>query len=133
MTHHIEGPALDAMYILFFDKYDGLQKLQMPVSYMADDPTGEQGKGLYKKLKENLIERYDEPKSYEYTGKKLYTGQDEFYQCLQYDGCGAWVSFGNIVNDDSVYISLVGVEKESGYLILFYESKRWQELVEAMK
>jgi len=133
VTHHIEGPALDAMYILFFDKYDGLQKFQMPVSYLEDDATGTKGIDLYHKLKANLTKRYDEPKSYEYAGQKLYTGQDEFYQCLQYDGCGAWVSFWNTSDGDFVYINLVGVDKGAGYLILFYESKRWQELVEAMK
>jgi len=132
VTQHVEGIAHDMMYILFFEANDGLQKLQMPIRYIEDDPTGEKGIDLYAQLKEAMKEKYGEPKSYEYVGKKLYTGAKEFYQCLQYKGCGTWSSFWSLPNDDFAYISLIGAEKESAYLVLFYESKRWQEIVDTM-
>lgn len=133
VVHSQEGVAKGALYVLFFEKSTGLQKVQMPIRYITEDSTGEQGRALYQELKKHLTKRYEEPKSYEYTARKLYIEDDEFYQCLDHDGCGSWVSFWKIKNGDFTYISLLGVDKGAGYLILFTESELWQKIVENIK
>lgn len=130
VIHSAEGVAFGALYILFFDQSAGLQKIQMPIRYIEEDATGKEGKSLYSELKKYLTKRYDKPKSYEYVGRKLYGGYDEFYQCLKYDGCGSWASFWEMEDGDYTYISLIGVSEDAGYLVLFNESKQWQVIVE---
>lgn len=131
--HPINGDTFGALYILFFDDNSGLQKLQMPIRYMTTDTTGSEGKASYSALKKYLNQKYNQPKSYEYIGRKLYGEYDEFYQCLHYDGCGSWVSIWETQTSDYVYIALVGVSKGTGYLTLYNESKHWQEIVASRK
>lgn len=120
-------------YILFFEHDVGLQRVEMPIRYITADASGTQGKFFYSKLKTYLSKKYDQPITHEYTGRKLYGGYDEFYKCLQYEGCGSWAAFWRLKNGDYAYIALVGVDQGSGYLILFYESETWQEIVNNYK
>lgn len=128
VIHSVKGVAYGAQYILYFDETAGLQKLEVPIRYLSNDNTGEEGKSVYNELKNYLIGQYDQPHILEYIGRKLYGEYDEFYQCLHYKGCGSWVSFWEHKNGEHTYLGLIGVAKGTGYLVLLNESKQWQEI-----
>jgi len=110
--HSIEGNAFGALYVLFFDKNSGLQKLQMPVRYIENDNEGIEGKTYYKKLKAHLNKPYGEPKSYQYSGKAVYVKPEQFYQCLQQENCRSWSTFWHLKNGDFTYISLTRIGQD---------------------
>ena len=128
-----KGAAYDAIYKLFFSKDEGLQKIQFTMKKIENDATGIVGKTFYTKLKKFISRKYNSPTSYEFTGKQKYTQIDQFYECLQHDGCGAWVSFWEMKNGDFTYLLLSGVGKGSGFLILFSESELWQHIAASLE
>ena len=117
-------------YVLILDKEFGLQKVMMLSKDITSDATGSEGKELYGNVKSNLANKYNEPKSYEYSGIKLYDEYDEFYQCLAYDGCGAWLAIWDV--DGGIVLELKGLGRGKGYLKLTYESPKWAEIVDAL-
>lgn len=112
----------------------GLQKVMMFEETIDGDSTGSEGKSRYGKLKSALAKKYGEPKSYEWIGLKLYDERDEFYQCLEYDGCGSYASYW--VNDQllgTIVVKINGLRRGEGWIQLTYESKDWGNLLNEIK
>ncbi|NRQ27749.1 hypothetical protein [Aliiroseovarius sp. xm-g-7] len=101
----------------------GLVKFSWNATNITSDIYGREGKEEFKKLKNILDEKYGvNSESLTVVGLKLWDETDEFYQCLAYDGCGAWVAYWNNESDTSLHVDaaamlqLNGVERGVGYL-----------------
>lgn len=118
-------------YQIIFHHGHGLQKIQMISKDISNDPSGMEGKSLYAKLKDGLINKYGQPGvERESTGNKLFEEDDEFYQCLAYAGCGAWIAFFKIPPNANVAIELKGLKRGKGYITLTYEGPKWDGIVD---
>lgn len=70
---------------------DKLLKLSSIGNTIKNDPDGNDGKKRFSALKQSLDEKYGKPSSEgQIVALKLYKEQDEFYECLAYEGCGVW-------------------------------------------
>ncbi|WP_206483644.1 hypothetical protein [Thalassotalea sp. G2M2-11] len=88
----------------------------------TDDIYGSEGKSVYKQVKNLLAKKYGSPsEQYETVGRKLYDDSDEFYQCLEYSGCGVYLSFFNFAGG-MISVQLNGKQRGVGYLTIGYES-----------
>ena len=126
----IKKVSFGSIYGLYFSKNRGLNKIVMASNTITADIAGTQGINLYREIKNSLIEKYGPPESYEYVGGKVYKEYDEFYQCLKYSGCGAWMSLWNPVQGGALTIELEGISRGKGSLVLTYESKNWGKIVD---
>lgn len=91
----------------------------------TDDILGSEGKGNYEQIKSLLTRKYGNPKShYEEVGRKLYNEPDEFYQCLEYSGCGAYLSL-YAFSEGIIAVQLNGKGRGEGYLTISYESPQF--------
>ncbi len=120
-------------YNLTFHSNFGLQKIVIIGKTINSDPTGNEGKKTYSELKNSITERYGLPSnkySMETIGNKLYKEYDEFYQCLKYQGCGAWSSLWDLNENGTIALEIKGLSRGSGYLILSYEGPKWSEAVD---
>lgn len=121
-------------YILGFVADAGLQKVMMVGHTITDDAAGLEGKELFQKIKSSLTKKYGEPDLvFEQVGLELYSGYDEFYQCLAYDGCGLWSSVWGTKKDGRIALLLKGLSRGEGYLELTYEAKDWHIFVDEYK
>ena len=88
----------------------------------TNDIYGSEGKEMYNQMKALLTKKYGAPSDhYEYTGRDLYDEADEFYQCLEYSGCGHYVSIFKF-SGGIIAIELEGKGRGTGYLTIGYES-----------
>lgn len=110
----------------------GLVKVIL-VKDIIDDAYGITGKELYDYYKGKLTEKYGKPKSYEYSGRKVFTESDEFYQCLKHEGCGSMISFFTQKDGGSMSIELIGDSRGSGRLRMDYESKGFVDAQDEMQ
>lgn len=118
-------------YDLVFDEEYNLQKIRMAGDDINNDITGKKGKEIYTELKGILENKYGSPEiELERIGMELYDEYDEFYQCLEYDGCGHFGSHFEIKNGGSVTIELKGLSKGTGYIDITYEGPDWSEVVD---
>lgn len=93
--------------------------------YFTDNVFGSEGKQNYNQIKSILRKKYGAPSThYEQTGGKLYNESDEFYQCLDYSGCGAYLSIFEFVGG-LIAVQLKGKRRGEGYLTISYESPRF--------
>jgi len=104
----------------------GLVKVVL-ASTISNDAFGTAGSKLYADFKAKLTEKYGKPKSYEYINKKLYTEADEYYQCLNYEGCGSMISFFKEGQPSNVSLELSGKMRGEGALKISYESNLFSE------
>ncbi|MBC6473005.1 MAG: hypothetical protein GDA48_09450 [Hormoscilla sp. GM102CHS1] len=109
-------------YGLLFDESDRLVKVAYVSETISSDFYGAEGKKWYFRLKEKITRRYGKPESYEWIGLELYTDPDEFYQCLDYHGCGNWASFWGSKDEGRILLEIFGSGKGRGYVRLEYES-----------
>lgn len=117
----IKVSGFDEFYGVIDDKY-GLVKVVV-IENIDGDAYGSKGLEEYKKIKEVIAKKYGKPSSqYEYTGRELYKDNDEFYQCLAYQGCGIYSSFFKPTGGGDVAVSLKGESRGKGYLSIDYES-----------
>ena len=80
-------------YYLIFVTEKHLQKIVMSSKDIKNDLYGSEGKKKYEKIKMSLRKKYGSPtQELETSGLKLWDDPDEFYQCLDYSGCGYWTS-----------------------------------------
>lgn len=98
-----------------------------------DDVAGAEGKEAYEHLKDILTKKYGQPSNHtERTGGKLYDGYDEFYQCLDYSGCGFYYTIykydGGVVG-----LQLKGLRRGEGFLVVEYESPDFSVAKAAIK
>lgn len=91
----------------------------------SDDIYGSEGKRNYNQVKELLTKKYGAPSThYERIGGELYDGSDEFYQCLEYSGCGAYLSIFEF-GGGGISVQLKGKRRGEGYLTIAYESPQF--------
>lgn len=89
---------------------------------ITDDIYGSEGKAMYNQMKSLLTKKYGAPSDhFEFTGRELYDEADEFYQCLEYSGCGVYVSIFQF-SGGTIAIELEGKSRGTGYLTIGYES-----------
>jgi hypothetical protein len=121
-------------YLMAF--YDGkLLKINAIGKNITGDATGTKGREKHKELRDSLAEKYGKPsKSFHSVGNKLWNEADEFYQCLNYDGCGVWVDFWNLKDKIiSLEINSTGRRGE-GYIKIGYEAApEWSDALDAVK
>ena len=122
-------------YGLTFDTKRGLQKVTMISKDIVDDPYGSEGKKLYADVKDALVKKYGEPTfGLESVGAKLWDESDEFYQCLDYSGCGMWAAgFEDEEGGESILLQVEGMARGKGFIRLTYEGPKWSEAVDAME
>jgi hypothetical protein len=116
-------PWADAeTYTLIF--VDGrLLKISAVGKSVTDDLLGTEGKGKFKDLKESLVEKYGKPTSSgQSTGHALWNEPNEFYQCLNHAGCGAWFAAWQLP-DRTILLQLKGEGRGQGFITLQYESQ----------
>ena len=126
--------SIAEFYFLFFHPRKGLVKVGMVGKTINDDIAGSNGKSDYARIKTSLTTKYGPRLSkVEIIGQKLYDGHDEFYQCLAYAGCGAWLSFWEGSDESGILLKLEGLSRGVGYLVLMYDSKEWSQIVDDEK
>ena len=119
-----------AQYALYVHATHGLQKIVRVSNQFEDDVYGSKGKKEFAQLKQSLTEKYGEPSDgMEIVGLKLWDKSDEFYQCLAYQGCGIWARIFKSA-DASIMIELRGLRRGEGYLMLHYDSFKWDEILD---
>lgn len=103
---------------LAFSQDGSLIKIRWTSDNFTNDRYGTEGKAGFEALYETLQAKLGPGKLYQYSGNELYTDSDEFYECLDYDGCGGWASFwDNAENPDSgSMLQLKGLSRGTGYL-----------------
>lgn len=100
---------------------------------ITDDIYGAEGKEMYNQIKDRLIRKYGNPSTQnEYVGRDLYDEPDEFYQCLDRSGCGAYISLFKMFGG-TIAIQLKGRRRGSGYLSIGYESPEFLSAKEQQK
>ncbi|KYN91034.1 hypothetical protein ATY35_00145 [Vibrio cidicii] len=91
----------------------------------TDDIYGLEGKSTYEQVKSLLTKKYGSPSThYERVGGDLYDDTDEFYQCLDYSGCGAYLSIFNYAGG-VIAVQLKGKRRGEGFLTIGYESPQF--------
>lgn len=116
-------------YVLYFSKEYGLQKVLMVGETFTNDVYGIAGKDRYAKLKGALDSKYSGATSYEYVGRTVYNESDEFFQCLDYAGCGNWGTYWTDNIKGSVVLELMGLRRGSGFVKLSYEGELWSRAI----
>ena len=111
-------------YVLVFKQEFGLVKVSALTSDITRDVYGSKGKERYSQLKTAVANKYGKPDDeFEYTDHGI--DSDQFYQCLAYDGCGAWASYWADTEgetDGSIALNIRGVSRGTGFIHLSYES-----------
>lgn len=88
----------------------------------TNDITGLEGKKGFSHIKEVLTGKYGKPTGgAERIGGSLYKEYDEFYQCLNYTGCGIFYAVYKFDGGD-IFLELKGKSRGVGYLSVSYES-----------
>lgn len=122
-TNSAPSPWVDAeAYTLVF--YEGkLQLILGTGKTITEDSAGIKGKQKYKELNDALIAKYGKPKISQHSvGHAVWNESDEFYQCLSYDGCGAWESIWT-GGEKSITLRLKGLGKRGvGFIEISYQS-----------
>jgi len=124
----IKVPGFESYYGVVDEKY-GLVKV-IVVESITDDAYGSKGIEDYKKLSAILSKKYGNPSDkFEYSGKELYKESDEFYQCLAYQGCGAYSSYYKPSGGAMISLELKGKSRGQGYLTINYESTLFNKVL----
>lgn len=113
--------------------HDHLVKIVVQSESVTNDLGGSEGKKLYEDVKATLTAKYGPPASHtEDSGRKLYENYDEFYQCLDYSGCGLYDTIykyeGGVIG-----VRLQGQSRGKGFLSVQYESPEFAKALSAIK
>jgi hypothetical protein len=109
-------------YMLGFDDQKGLVKVRS-LQIFVQDPDGSRGRATFDRLASVLASKYtrDPAHSMQVVGQRLYTKPDEFYQCLDYAGCGLWAQTF-MAPTKRVMIQLDGLKPGTGSLSITVEA-----------
>lgn len=124
-----KGISEAELYMLLFDDRKQLSKiilLTKPVT--GSDAFGSKGKELINKYRDILKKKYGIPEEIIYSGAKLYRESSEFWQCLNYEGCGSYMYYFDKDIDGFVTLTL-----ESKRLKFVFESSGFPSAVERVK
>ncbi|MBV7404388.1 hypothetical protein [Enterobacter sp. ENT03] len=120
------------VYAAVDSKY-GLYKVIL-FKNINNDAFGNAGKSSFDNYEKVLTEKYGKPKDLlKVIGKSLYTQSDEFYQCLNYQGCGAYSAFYSPINGGGVLMKLDGKSRGNGALNITYESAVYEKIASEQK
>jgi hypothetical protein len=112
---------------MLFDRELGLVKVRWTGNNIEDDPTGRQGRAKYAEMKKFVAESYGKPTDETMVvGARLFDQEDEFYQCLSYDGCGVWSALWEQQPSGGVLLSIEGLGTGKGFVQVDFESDGWQ-------
>lgn len=118
---------------LSVDPKFGLGRILWYSNNIIGDPYGLEGKSKYFDYKDLLSRKYGPPSnSLESVGIKLWDEPDEFYQCLDYDGCGMYLSIWEVSSGLSIALQLNGLRRGEGYFSIVYEGPNWDDIIEAV-
>lgn len=113
---------------LLFDHDLGLVKVRWVGTSISDDPVGTHGRSKYSEMKKVILQARGNPTDETMVvGARLFDQEDEFYQCLSYEGCGVWSSLWEQKPSGGVLLSIEGIGPGKGYVQLDYESADWQK------
>jgi hypothetical protein len=118
-------------YVLIFDD-NSLVKMKMVSTDITEDPYGTEGKELFDRAVEMLSKSYKVEKVFCKSGLELYEDSDEFYECLNYEGCGYWVT-GFVGENKSIVAQLEGIRRGTGYLTITAEANIFDKSLEKYK
>jgi hypothetical protein len=120
-------------YYLIFVTEKHLQKIVMYSKDIENDVSGTKGKEMYEKIKMSLRKKYGSPTDQlEVSGLKLWEEWDEFYQCLDYSGCGNWMSaFEDEKSGMIIGLELKGIRRGRGFIQLTYEGPFWSTYIDS--
>ncbi|MGB8275412.1 MAG: hypothetical protein WCF16_09130 [Alphaproteobacteria bacterium] len=124
--------AFDNTYLvtMLFDRQLGLVKVRWVGTNVQDDATGRQGRASYAEMKKFVTETYGSPTDETMVvGARLFDQDDEFYQCLSYEGCGVWSAIWEQQPSGGVLLSIEGLGAGKGFVQVDFESSGWQEAV----
>ena len=113
-------------YLLAFSADNKLVKINYISNNFINDTFGTKGKAEYERVKKTLSKKYGPPRNFEFIGLRLYEDSDEFYQCLSYDGCGAWTSLWQFPDESSIILELSGLKRGIGYMSISYETSNFE-------
>jgi hypothetical protein len=117
---------------MLFDRRLGLVKVRWTSTGISDDPTGTKGRARYGEMKKVVTQIRGNPSDETMVvGARLFDQEDEFYQCLSYEGCGVWSSLWEQKPSGGVLLSIEGTGPGKGYVQIDYESPDWQKVVAA--
>lgn len=115
---------------LLFDRTLGLVKVRWMSRDITGDDAGALGQRRYAEVRDYVARSYGEPTDEaRVVGARLFDQEDEFYQCLAYEGCGVWSAIWEGQPSGGVLLSIEGLGPGSGFVRLDYESEAWQAAV----
>jgi hypothetical protein len=120
--------ALDDTYLvtLWFDNELGLVNVRWTSNKIEADTSGERGRRKYTETRRFIVENYGEPTDEALViGARLFDQDDEFYQCLAYEGCGVWSAIWEQEPAGGILLSIEGMDPGTGFVQLYFESEGW--------
>ncbi len=116
---------------LLFDAQQGLVKVRWIGNDVEGDATGKLGRRKYAEVRKFVVETYGEPADEALViGTRLFDQDDEFYQCLRYEGCGIWSAIWEQDPSGGILLSIEGVGPGNGFVQVDFESDGWQTAIE---
>lgn len=115
-------------FSLIFDE-NSLVKMKMVSVSIEGDLFGTEGKKLFDRTIEMLSKSYKVGQVFCRTGLELYKDENEFYECLAYEGCGFWVT-GLTGGNKQIVVKLEGLKRGGGYLTITVESLMFSKSLE---
>jgi len=108
-----------------------LVKLAAICKEITNDPTGSSGKKRFDVLNKSLQDKYGTPThKYQGSGGTLFKEYDEFYECLNYAGCGVWACVYNTPTK-TISLELKGQSRGTGFIALVVEAvPEWGDAVD---
>jgi hypothetical protein len=115
----------DFLQAIFWE--DRLIKFTWASDNFTGDLDGSEGKKAYSALAETLTRKHGRGEEITVSGRELYEEPDEFYECMKYDGCGAWLTYwSSPANEDNVaLLQLRGLGRGEGFLRYVVEHPDW--------
>jgi hypothetical protein len=115
----------DTLQAIFWN--DRLVKFQWTSENFTDDLYGSIGKEAYSRLSKQLTDKLGQGNETTVVGLDLWDEADEFYQCLNYTGCGAWATIWTnpTESENLAILSLEGLNRGVGYLRYGMEHPDW--------
>jgi len=108
-------------YVLMFYK-DTLVKILMISKTVSDDPFGLKGIEKYKEYTQLMLSvGYTEHRTFENIGRLLYKEPYEFYNCLNYPGCGEYISFFESGEGEKSSVKIKPEGRSSGLILITFE------------
>lgn len=120
-------PQTDVVRIVIHRQL-GVQRIIWTSKDIEDDASGSKALEAYQAMKRKLTDNFGRPRSSaEETGAALYTGADQFYQCLAYDGCSSFASRWRTDDGDVVLRLIPSPSGQRGRIETTYDGPEWEK------